>query len=166
MWIFRGIPSEMCGRIHVEGASRFLCARRPSRRPVRQITMSRLQEKRKASTRTGNTRGTPPLTALLPSSLALSLNHNFSVPAVSFQLNIVAPKSMISTLSPVGSTAEMRELPCVMLTCGCGGRPGEETVKVGGIFLELDLEAMAAVVLLFLLMILRQMSYTKKLNKR
>jgi len=75
-------------------------------------------------TRTGNTTGTPPLTALLPSVFAASLSHSFSAPFASFQLMIVAPKSSTSMLSPVGSTADTRLFECEMVTCACGGRPG------------------------------------------
>jgi len=73
---------------------------------------------------TGNTIGTPPLTALLPSVFAFSLTHSFSLPAASFQLIIVAPKSSTSMLSPVGSTADTRSLECEIVTCACGAKPG------------------------------------------
>lgn len=73
---------------------------------------------------TGNTIGTPPLTALLPSIFAFSLTHSFSSPFASFQLMIVAPNSSTSMLSPVGSTAETRLLECEIVTCACGARPG------------------------------------------
>jgi hypothetical protein len=76
------------------------------------------------SLRTGNTTGTPPLTAFVPSVFAFSLTHSFSPPFASFQLMIVAPKSSTSMLSPVGSTAETRLLECEIVTCACGARPG------------------------------------------
>lgn len=81
--------------------------------------------------RTGNTSGTPPLIALLPSNFAASLNHSLSCPSPPFQLITVAPCSRTSTLSPVGSTASTRECACVMLTCACGGRPGVVDRAVG-----------------------------------
>jgi hypothetical protein len=73
---------------------------------------------------TGNTTGTPPLTALLPSVFAFSLTQSFSLPAASFQLIIVAPKSSTSMLSPDGSTADTRSLECEIVTCACGVKPG------------------------------------------
>ena len=76
------------------------------------------------SPRTGKTRGMPPRTPLVPSSLVFSLSHSFSSPEASFQLSTVAPKSSTSTLSPVGSVAVTRELPWEMLTWAWGGRPG------------------------------------------
>ena len=66
----------------------------------------------------------PPRTALDPSVLADSLTQSFSLPALSFQLVTVAPYRRISTLSPVGSTADTRWLPWEMFTCACGARPG------------------------------------------
>jgi hypothetical protein len=68
---------------------------------------------------------------LEPSSFAASLSQSFSSPFLSFQLITVAPCRRISTLSPVGSTADTRELPCEMLTWGCGGRPGVVASAVG-----------------------------------
>lgn len=65
---------------------------------------------------TGKTRGMPPRTAFVPSSFAPSLSHNFSSPEASFQLSTVAPYRRTSTLSPVGSDAVTRELPCEMVT--------------------------------------------------
>jgi hypothetical protein len=73
---------------------------------------------------TGKTMGMPPLTALLPSSLAASLSHSFSSPAPSFQLITVAPYSRTWTLSPVGSSAVTLELSAEKLTVACGGSPG------------------------------------------
>lgn len=73
---------------------------------------------------TGKTSGIPPRTALVPSSLAPSLNHSFSSPEASFQLRTVAPKSRTSTLSPEGSTAVTRELPWVIVVWACGGMSG------------------------------------------
>lgn len=77
-----------------------------------------------ARIRTGNTTGTPPLTAFVPSVFAFSLTHSFSFPAASFQLMIVAPKSSTSMLSPVGSTAETRLLECEIVTWAWGVRLG------------------------------------------
>lgn len=62
----------------------------------------------------------PPLTGLEPSSVALSLNHRFSLPSAFFHEITVAPYSRISTLSPVGSEAAMRELSSLISTTGCG----------------------------------------------
>lgn len=60
---------------------------------------------------TGNTTGTPPRTALLPSKAAFSLTHKFSVlPPLLFQLVTVAPNSKTSTLSPEGNVAITLEL--------------------------------------------------------
>lgn len=84
----------------------------------------RLRQGKVGMLRTGNTSGMPPRTALLPSRTAPSLSHSFSPPARSFHEMTVAPYSMTSTLSPVGSTADTREFPCEMLTCAWGARPG------------------------------------------
>jgi hypothetical protein len=69
---------------------------------------------------TGKTNGIPPLTGLLPSRIALSLTHKFSVPSTFFQLVTVAPKSRTSTVSPVGRRAETVLVSSEMLTTGCG----------------------------------------------
>ncbi len=68
--------------------------------------------------------GIPPLTALVPSSLAASLSHSFSSPAPSFQLITVAPYSRTWTLSPVGSSAVNLVLSSEKVTVAWGGRPG------------------------------------------
>lgn len=81
-------------------------------------------QEKPSSSLTGNTKGMPPLTALLPSKTAASLSHSFSAPFVSFQLTIVAPYSRISTLSPVGRRAFTRPLSELMSTIGWGARPG------------------------------------------
>jgi hypothetical protein len=73
---------------------------------------------------TGKTIGIPPLTALVPSCFDASDNQSFSFPRTSVQLIMVAPYNKISTLSPVGRVAITRELLSVMLTCGCGAKPG------------------------------------------
>ena len=67
----------------------------------------------------------PPRTALDPSVFAAVDRKSFSDPVASFQEIMVAPYRRISKDSPVGRTAETRELPCVMFTCACGGKPGE-----------------------------------------
>ena len=77
----------------------------------------------------------PPRTALLPSVMAADDRKSFSAPAASFQEIIVAPWRRISRDSPVGRTAETRELPWVMFTCACGGRPGETGLMERGFLL-------------------------------
>ena len=61
--------------------------------------------------------GIPPLTGLLPSSLAAELSQRFSLPLL-FQLVTVAPYSNTSTESPVGNEATTR--PDSVWTDGCG----------------------------------------------
>lgn len=72
--------------------------------------------------RTGNTNGTPPLTADPPLKSAPSLTHSFS-PPLSFQLTTVAPYSSTAMLSPVGRVAVTRPLSWVIvaLAGGCAG---------------------------------------------
>ena len=88
---------------------------------------------------TGNTTGIPPLTGLLPSSLAAVLSQSLSLPLL-FQLVTVTPYSRTSTESPVGKVA--MTLPLSLWTLGCGpvvegeiaeglfGRSGEGAVLV------------------------------------
>lgn len=97
---------------------------------VKKIMIESLQ-RHEINQPTGNTKGMPPLTALLPSNLAPSLNHNFSTPLTSFQLMIVAPYKRTSMLSPVGRTAVIREFECVKFTWADGVRPGEVAIAVG-----------------------------------
>ena len=59
---------------------------------------------------TGNTSGTPPLTGLEPSRMALELRKRCSSPPADFHEMTVAPCSKTSMLSPVGRLALTREL--------------------------------------------------------
>lgn len=129
------IPSARCGQNRAEEAWRFQGGRAQFQRPICQNHTSSAsihlvctvcncrfakfpRGKEEGGCHTGNTMGTPPRTAFVPSSLALSLKNNLSLPCASFQLRIVAPYSSISTLSPVGSTALTLSSPTV--TCACG----------------------------------------------
>lgn len=78
---------------------------------------------------TGKTIGMPPLTGLLPSSLAASLSQSLSMPAAFFHEMTVAPKRSTSTDSPVGSLAETRELETS--TAACGGKVGVDARGLG-----------------------------------
>jgi len=59
----------------------------------------------------------PPRTGLLPSSFAAVLSHSLSLPLL-FQLVTVAPKSKISTESPVGRVAVTLPFSAYTLACG------------------------------------------------
>ena len=79
---------------------------------------------------TGNTRGIPPLTGFDPSRCAFELKNKFSLSLADFHEMTVAPKSRISTDSPVGRLAVTQELSSEMETCGVG-MTGDTGMAVG-----------------------------------
>ena len=122
-------PSEHCERNHA-GAAWLLLREILALDRITGNMLTRQYTHKVSNVDTGNTRGMPPRTGLDPSRIALSLRNNCSLPLPVFQESALAPKSKISTRSPLGSVATMRVLSWVIDTTGAA-TSGEIGISAG-----------------------------------